>query len=184
MRAQEFITESNNTAVMAKLADSGKIVRILKKVHSVQFSDEKGWLLIDTDPARGHRGLGAKWIPATTRFEWVRPYLEKTDIKEDAIDASKVYNKAKAWIERVYDLYPATWQNNHVMVWGEGDSQQLAFFELTPSMSKKDAVEVKWFQAYPLRQGIGSRAMKQLQALAQEDNIALTLYPWDKGQVS
>jgi hypothetical protein len=92
--------------------------------------------------------------------------------------------RAKAWIEKVYAKYPATWQNNHVMTWGEGDDQQLAFFELIPSMSKKDAVEVKWFQAYPLRQGVGSRAMRELQALAQEDNIALTLYPWDKGQVS
>jgi hypothetical protein len=26
--------------------------------------------------------------------------------------------------------------------------------------------------------------MKELQDLAREDNIALTLYPWDKGQVS
>jgi hypothetical protein len=45
-------------------------------------------------------------------------------------------------------------------------------------------VEVKWFQAYPLRAGVGSRAMQELQRLAQKDNIALTLYPWDKGQVS
>ena len=92
MRAQEFITESNNTAVMAKLADSGKIVRILKKVHSVQFSDKKDWLLIDTDPARGHRGLGAKWIPANTKFEWVRPYLEKID---ESVDAKKIVSYIK-----------------------------------------------------------------------------------------
>jgi len=57
-------------------------------------------------------------------------------------------------------------------------------FELEPSFSKRGAVEVKWFQAYPLRQGVGSRAMKELQRMAQEDGIALTLYPWDKGQVS
>lgn len=92
--------------------------------------------------------------------------------------------RAKAWIEKVYAKYPGMWQNNHVMTWGEGDDQQLAMFELIPSMSKKDAVEVKWFQAYPLRQGVGSRAMKELQTIAQEDGIALTLYPWDKGQVS
>jgi hypothetical protein len=75
-------------------------------------------------------------------------------------------------------------QNNHVMVWGEGDEQQFAVFELTPSFSKRGAVEVKWFQAYPLRQGVGSRAMKELQLLAKEDGIILTLFPWDKGQVS
>jgi hypothetical protein len=91
---------------------------------------------------------------------------------------------AKAWIAKVYDLYPTTFQNNHVMIWGEGDSQQMAMFELTPSFSKRGAVDVKWFQAYPLRQGVGSRAMQELQRLAREDNISLTLYPWDKGQVS
>jgi hypothetical protein len=57
-------------------------------------------------------------------------------------------------------------------------------FELVPSLSRRGAVEVKWFQAYPLRQGVGSRAMQQLQKLAREDGISLTLFPWDKGQVS
>lgn len=92
--------------------------------------------------------------------------------------------RAKAWIEKVYTKYPHTMQNNHVMVWGSGDDQQFAMFELVPSLSKRGAVEVKWIQAYPLRQGVGSRAMKELQALAREDGIALTLFPWDKGQVS
>jgi putative chitinase len=91
---------------------------------------------------------------------------------------------AKDWINRVYSLYPSTFQNNHVMMWGKGDAQELAMFELAPSFVKRGAVEVKWFQAYPLRQGIGSRAMRELQKLAQEDGIALTLFPWDKGQVS
>ena len=91
---------------------------------------------------------------------------------------------AKAWIEKVYAKYPHTMQNNHVMIWGEGDAQQFAMFELTPSFSKRGAVEVKWFQAYPLRQGVGSKAMKELQTMARADGIALTLFPWDKGQVS
>ena len=91
---------------------------------------------------------------------------------------------AKAFIQKVYAKYPHTMQNNHVMVWGSGDDQQFAIFELTPSFSKRGAVEVKWFQAYPLRQGVGSKAMKELQAMAREDDIALTLFPWDKGQVS
>jgi GNAT superfamily N-acetyltransferase len=93
-------------------------------------------------------------------------------------------NAAQAWINRVYTRYPAQWENNHVMTWGSGDDQQFAMFELIPSMSRRGAVEVKWFQAYPLRQGVGSRAMQELQAMAREDGIALTLYPWDKGQVS
>lgn len=93
--------------------------------------------------------------------------------------------KANLWIEKVYDMFPQTWQNNHIMpLGGEGDDQQFAMFELVPSNSKRDAVEVKWFQAYPLRKGVGSRAMAMLQQLAQEDDISLTLYPWDKGRVS
>ena len=106
--------------------------------------------------------------------------------KTESIDESVGNNNeaARAWIEKVYTRYPHTMQNNHVMVWGSGDEQQFAMFELTPSFSKRGAVEVKWFQAYPLRQGVGSKAMKELQAMAREDGIALTLFPWDKGQVS
>ena len=92
----------------------------------------------------------------------------------------------KAWIEKMYSKYQA-WPMDHnqrVMVWGTGEEQQFAVFELKPSMSKRGAVEVAWFQAYPLRQGVGSRAMKELQAQAQADGISLTLYPWDKGRVS
>ena len=91
---------------------------------------------------------------------------------------------AKAWIQKVYQKYPYTFNRNHVMAWGEGDNQELAMFELEPSMTKRGAVEVKWFQAYPLRKGIGSRAMQELQSLAREDGITLTLFPWDKGVVS
>ena len=110
--------------------------------------------------------------------EFITEEHEPTRIKLGNNDA------AKAWIDRVYTKYPHTMQNNHVMVWGSGDDQQFAMFELIPSFSKRGAVEVKWFQAYPLRQGVGSRAMQELQAMAREDGISLTLYPWDKGQVS
>ena len=93
---------------------------------------------------------------------------------------------AQAWIDRVYDQFPE-WtygRGDRVMVWGKGEDQQFAVFALKPSMSKRNAVEVDWFQAYPLRSGVGTRAMHELQRLAREDGITLTLYPWDKGQVS
>ena len=73
---ENFVAE---TAMMGKIEDSGKIVRILKKAHTVPFSDEKNWLLVDMDPAKGNSGLGIKWIPADTRFEWVRPYRDSVD---------------------------------------------------------------------------------------------------------
>ena len=110
--------------------------------------------------------------------------------ENEVIKLSPRSQKAKDWIAKVYAKYPGTWQNNHVMTWGEGDDQELAFFELVPSLSSianrgaKGAVEIKWFQAYPLRKGIGSRAIKELQQLAREDNITLVGYPWDKGTVS
>jgi len=69
----------SGTAMMGKIADSGKIIRILKKAHTVPFSDEKNWLLVDMDPAKGNSGLGIKWIPADTRFTWVRPYRDTVD---------------------------------------------------------------------------------------------------------
>jgi hypothetical protein len=116
--------------------------------------------------------------------------VDKTDeVAEDHDQPTpiRINNNARAlaWIEKVYTAYPQTWQNNHVMpLGGSGDDQQFAMFELVPSMSQRGAVEIKWFQAYPLRQGVGTRAMQELQRLAQADGISLTLFPWDKGQVS
>jgi hypothetical protein len=109
----------------------------------------------------------------------------KKHMGENVIKLGTRSEKARAWIEKVYSKFPQTWQKNHVMhMGGTGDDQQFAMFELEPSFSQRDAVEIKWFQAYPMRQGVGSRAMKELQRMAHEDGIVLTLYPWDKGQVS
>lgn len=92
--------------------------------------------------------------------------------------------RAQKFIDAVYARYPDTFQNNHVMSWGSGEQQEIALFELVPNIARPNSVDIKWIQAYPLRQGIGSRAMKILQSMAQEHGVALTLYPWDKGQVS
>jgi 8-oxo-dGTP pyrophosphatase MutT (NUDIX family) len=93
-------------------------------------------------------------------------------------------SKAREWIKKVYSLYPGTWENNHVMIWGEGDDQKLVMFELVPSKVSTDTVEIKWFSSYPHRQGVGSHGMAELQRLAKEDGMHLTLYPWSKGTVS
>lgn len=114
----------------------------------------------------------------------IRDLIENDEPTRIKIGGAEAAAKAKTWIEKVYAKYPQTMQNNHVMTWGSGDDLQFAMFELVPSFSKRGAVEVKWIQAYPLRAGVGSRAMKELQSLAREDRISLTLFPWDKGQVS
>lgn len=93
---------------------------------------------------------------------------------------------AQAWIEKVYSQY-MDWpygKGDKVMVWGSGEDQQFAVFALKPKLGRSDTVEVDWFQAHPLRAGVGSRAMAQLQQHAREDGIRLALWPWDKGQVS
>lgn len=102
------------------------------------------------------------------------------------LDKSSHNEKAQAWIDDMYSKYPV-WplnSNQRAMVWGKGEDQQFAVFELRPSMSRPNAAEVYWFQSYPHRQGVGTRAMKELQARAQQAGVGLTLYPWDKGVVS
>ena len=92
---------------------------------------------------------------------------------------------AQAWIDKVYAQYP-DWpygKGDKVMVWGSGENQQFAVFALKPALGKEPIVDVDWFQAVPQRQGVGTRAMKELQRQAQEDGIKLKLWPWDKGQI-
>jgi hypothetical protein len=61
MRAEEF-TQSR---VMAKIEKTGQIVQILKH--------QDGDFLINTNPdTKSH--MGVKWIPDTTRFDWVRKF--------------------------------------------------------------------------------------------------------------
>ena len=113
------------------------------------------------------------------------PILKEDDEPVMSIKIKGPDPKVKAWIEKVYSLYPQTWQNNHIIpLGGEGDDQQFALFELVPSFTKRGAVEVKWIQAYPTGQGVGGKAMQILQNLAQQDDITLTLFPWNKGRVS
>jgi hypothetical protein len=106
--------------------------------------------------------------------------MNEEPIKLKSQDAGR----AREFIDAVYARYPYTFQNNHVISWGSGEEQQVAMFELVPSFGRPNAVEIKWIQAYPLRKGVGSRAMKELQGMAKEHGVALTLFPWDKGRVS
>jgi hypothetical protein len=87
----------NEDAMIGKIEQTGKIVRILKKQHTVPFSEEKNWLLIDTDPAKGNNGVGLKWVPASTRFEWVRPY-------KDTLAEAEVQAQLRKGMPHLHDL--------------------------------------------------------------------------------
>ena len=56
--------------LVAKLND--KIVEIVKVTETVQFSDEKNWILISHHV---NKRLSMKWLKASeVRFDWVRSF--------------------------------------------------------------------------------------------------------------
>jgi len=107
------------------------------------------------------RGFG----PSEQTKEWV------ADVK------SKFYNEGN-------NSYIFWNQEGNLIPLGKEETKDIAAyvqFELVPKGGNK--VEVKWIQATPLRGGYGSKGMKILQDLAQQNDIALTLFPWDKGVI-
>jgi hypothetical protein len=60
------------TVLVAKLND--KIVEIVKVAETVQFSDEKDWILISHQV---DKRLSMKWLKASdVKFDWVRSYIK------------------------------------------------------------------------------------------------------------
>ena len=100
------------------------------------------------------------------------------------LGGGKNKEKAKAFIDKVYAKYPHMFDgNNHVMTWGEGQDMQFAAFELEPTF-KDGVVDLKWIMTHPKKAGVGRKAIEELQRMAAEDNITLTLYAWENGPVS
>ncbi|CAB4137802.1 hypothetical protein UFOVP328_89 [uncultured Caudovirales phage] len=195
MRASEFIVEyklsvsKDTDGVAVKATAGGKNLG-----HAEFFFDEQGRLDPQTvwvDERYHGQGIARDMYDHLKELGYtiVRSW-DQTDAGrgfwnkhrgEDATVWETEQTPAEKFIADIYDEYPQTFQNNHVMPFG---SEEFAMFELKPSTSRRGAVEVYWFQAYPLRSGVGSRAMQVLQDRAREHGVALTLVPWDKGQVS
>ena len=57
---------------VAKMTD-GRVVEIVRAASKVGFSPDRGWVMVcmDFDKMYGKR-TEFKWVPATTRFDWVR----------------------------------------------------------------------------------------------------------------
>jgi len=54
----------------------GKIVEFVAIADVVQFSKERGWICITPDAGQATRKQTQfKWVPATTRFEWVKDFI-------------------------------------------------------------------------------------------------------------
>ena len=59
--------------VVAKM--NGHIVQVVRVADTVGFSQERGWVMICFDFEQiERRKQQFKWVPASTRFEWVRSY--------------------------------------------------------------------------------------------------------------
>ena len=61
---KEHISEASvydkDVITLGKLEKTEKIIQILKKAHTVAFSKDKDWILIDTDYVKGKKSIGQK----------------------------------------------------------------------------------------------------------------------------
>jgi hypothetical protein len=59
---------------VAKMTD-GRVVEIVRAASKVGFSPDRGWIMICMDFEKISRKRSEfKWVPADTKFEWVRAY--------------------------------------------------------------------------------------------------------------
>lgn len=101
MRASEFIEAFDQTVIrMGRLSKDGRIVRILKHQDTVGFSPDQGWLLIDVNPGRRHPE-NIKWIPDTTKFDWVREFNSAEELLEISDERLQDYlSRANQQVDR------------------------------------------------------------------------------------
>ena len=62
------------TVTVAKM--QGRMYEVVRVAEHVSFSEERGWVMITPDvgvPDR--RKQTFRWVPASTRFEWVRTFV-------------------------------------------------------------------------------------------------------------
>jgi hypothetical protein len=57
---------------------NGKLVEIVKFADAVKFSNTRGWVMICIDWEQADRKKSEfKWLPATTRFDWVKEFYSE-----------------------------------------------------------------------------------------------------------
>ena len=60
---------------VAKMTD-GRVVEIVRAASKVGFSSDRGWIMICMDFEKiSRKREHFKWVPATTRFDWVREFV-------------------------------------------------------------------------------------------------------------
>jgi hypothetical protein len=67
-------SKEHTMITVAKMAD-GRLVEVVRVADTVGFSSERGWVMICMDFEKTFRKREHfKWVPDTTRFDWVREY--------------------------------------------------------------------------------------------------------------
>ena len=61
------------TTVVAKMGN--RVVKVMRVADTVGFSTERGWVMVCMDWEQAERRKSQfRWVPASTRFEWVRRF--------------------------------------------------------------------------------------------------------------
>jgi hypothetical protein len=59
--------------VVAKM--DNRVVEVVRTADTVAFSKERGWVMVCFDFEQAERKKSQfRWVPASTRFEWVREF--------------------------------------------------------------------------------------------------------------
>jgi len=59
---------------VAKMAD-GRVVEVVRVAETVGFSPDRDWVMVCFDFEKiSRKREHFKWVPATTRFDWVREF--------------------------------------------------------------------------------------------------------------
>jgi hypothetical protein len=59
--------------VVAKM--DNRVVEVVRTADTVAFSSERGWVMVCFDFEQVERKKSQfRWVPASTRFEWVREF--------------------------------------------------------------------------------------------------------------
>jgi len=90
--------------LLGKLEKTGQVVRILKRVKHVQFSDQTDWLLIDLDLTE--KGKELKWLPGTTKFSWVKEFSREEIENENTGDSIGMGPHPAPWGPSPVGNYP------------------------------------------------------------------------------
>jgi hypothetical protein len=62
------------TVTVARMGE--RVVQVVRVADTVAFSTERGWVMVCFDWEQAERRKSQfRWVPASTRFEWVRQYV-------------------------------------------------------------------------------------------------------------